>query len=182
MSETSPVVQLSKTFGALSLMSIGGANATVPEIHRQIVGGLHLMSDETFAKLVAIGQTSPGPNVLVVSMIGWSLAGLGGLAAATLAFIGPSGVLALATGRLMTRFEAIGIIGRLRRALAPVAVGFMLASGLVMTQASYIGLPSLLIVAAVAALVLLTRVSPFWGIFAGAFVGVAGYLVSPGSP
>ena len=178
MSE-SPVVQLLKTFGALSLMSIGGANATVPEIHRQIVGGLHLMSDATFAKLVAIGQTSPGPNVLVVSMIGWSLAGLAGLLAATLAFIGPSGAFALATGRLMTRYQAVGIVGRLRKALAPVAVGFMLASGVVMTQASYAGLPSLVIVAAVAALVLLTRVSPFWGIFAGALAGIGVYLVSP---
>ena len=179
MSETSPVVQLLKTFGALSLMSIGGANATVPEIHRQIVGGLHLMSDATFAKLIAIGQTSPGPNVLVVSMIGWSLAGLAGLLAATLAFIGPSGALALATGRLMTRYEAISIVGRLRKALAPVAVGFMLASGVVMTRASCAGAFSIAIVAAVAALVLLTRVSPFWGIFAGALAGVAAYLVSP---
>ena len=179
MSATSPVVQLLKTFGALSLMSIGGANAAVPEIHRQIVDGLHLMSDATFAKLIAIGQTSPGPNVLVVSMIGWSLAGLAGLLVATLAFIGPSGTLALATGRLMTRYETLGIVGRLRKALAPVAVGFMLASGVVMTQASYAGFLSLVIVAAVAALVLLTRISPFWGIFAGAFLGVAAYLVSP---
>ena len=178
MSATSPVVQLLKTFGALSLMSIGGANAAVPEIHRQIVTQLHLLSDATFAKLIAIGQTSPGPNVLVVSMIGWSLAGLAGLAAATLAFIGPSGALALATGRLMARYEAVGIVGRLRKALAPVAVGFMLASGVVMTQASYAGLLSLAIVAAVAALVLLTRVSPFWGIFAGALVGIGAYLVS----
>ena len=174
----SPLGQLFRTFGALSLMSIGGANATVPEIHRQIVGGLHLMSDASFVKLIAIGQTSPGPNVLVVSMIGWSLAGLAGLLVATFSFIGPSGALALATGRLMTRYEGVGIVGRLRKALAPVAVGFMLASGVVMTQAAYAGLLSLVIVAAVAALVTLTRVSPFWGIFAGAFVGIAAYLVA----
>ena len=148
------------------------------EIHRQIVAGLHLISDATFAKLVAIGQTSPGPNVLVVSMIGWSLAGLAGLLVATFAFIGPSGVLALAVGRLMTRYQALGAIGKLRKALAPVAVGFMLASGLVMTQAAYAGVLSLVIVAAVAGLVLATRISPFWGILAGALVGVVSHLAA----
>ena len=178
VSGTSPIGQLFRTFGALSLMSIGGANATVPEIHRQIVDGLHLMNDATFAKLIAIGQTSPGPNVLVVSMIGWSLAGLAGLLVATVAFIGPSGTFALAMGRLMTRYEAVGLVARLRKALAPVAVGFMLASGVVMTQSAYAGLLSLVIAAAVAALVTLTRISPFWGIFAGALVGIAAYLVS----
>jgi chromate transporter len=179
MSDPKLVTQLLKTFGALSLMSIGGANATVPEIHRQIVTQLHLLTDASFAKLIAIGQTSPGPNVLVISMIGWSLAGLLGLLAATVAFIGPSGALALATGRLMTCYEAVGIVARLRKALAPVAVGFMLASGVVMTQAAYAGALSLVIIAGVAALVLLTRVSPFWGIFAGALAGIAAYLVAP---
>ncbi len=175
----SALAQLARTFGGLSVMSIGGANATIPEIHRQIVTGLHWMSDASFAKLVAIGQTAPGPNVLVVSMIGWSLAGIAGLLVATLAFIGPSGALALGVGRLMTRYAALDVIARARRSLAPVAVGFMLASGLVMTRASFTGAASLATVAAVAILVYATRVSPFWGIFAGALFGVLTYLVTP---
>ncbi len=79
--------QLATTFGALSLLSIGGANATLPEVHRQVVDHLHWMNDETFAKLVAIGQTAPGPNVLVISMIGWHMAGVLGMAVATVAII-----------------------------------------------------------------------------------------------
>ena len=173
--------QIVRTFGALSLLSIGGANATIPEIHRQIVTQLHWMSDATFAKLVAIGQTAPGPNVLVVSMIGWSLAGVAGLLAATLSFIGPSGLFALLTGRIMIRYAALEAIGRVRRSLAPVAVGFMLASGVVMTQAAYTGATSLAIVAAVAALVYATRVSPVWGILAGTLVGVLGHLIAASS-
>jgi len=173
----SALPQIVRTFGALSLLSIGGANATIPEIHRQVVAQLHWMSDATFAKLVAIGQTAPGPNVLVISMIGWSLAGVAGLLAATLAFIGPSGLLALATGRLMIRYAALEAIGRVRRSLAPIAVGFMLASGVVMMQAAYTGATSLVIIAAVTALVYATRVSPFWGILAGALVGILDHLV-----
>ena len=152
--------QLVRTFGVLSLLSIGGANATIPEIHRQVVGGLHWMNETTFANLVAIGQTAPGPNVLVISMIGWHMAGVSGMLAATLAIVLPSGVLALLAGRLMTRYAALEWIGLARRALAPIAVGLMLV-----------------IVAAVAGLIVLTRASPFWGSMSGAAVGVAGQLL-----
>ena len=169
------LAQLVMTFGVLSLLSIGGANATIPEIHLQVVDHLHWMSDTTFANLVAIGQTAPGPNVLIVSMIGWHMAGINGMLAATLAIVVPSALLAFALGRLMERYSAMTWIALARRALAPIAVGFMLASGAVMTQATFEGLLSLAIVAAVALLVTLTKTSPFWGILGGAVVGIAGH-------
>ena len=171
--------RLAATFGALSLLSIGGANATLPEIHRQIVEQLHWMSDATFADLVAIGQTAPGPNVLIVSMIGWHMAGLAGLLAATLAIIVPSSILALLLGRLMRRWTQTWWIGLVRRALAPVAIGLMLASGAVMTRAAYAGPLTLVIAASMAALVALTRWSPLWGIAAGAAAGIAAGRLAP---
>ena len=167
--------QLARTFGVLSLLSVGGANATLPEIHRQVVGAMHWMSDATFANLVAIGQTAPGPNVLIVSMIGWHMAGVPGMLVATLAVVLPSAALALVLGRLMTRYAALEWIALARKALAPIAVGFMLASGVIMIKASFEGVLSLMIVAAVAGLVFLTKTSPFWGIMAGALVGVFGH-------
>lgn len=169
--------QLARTFGVLSLLSVGGANATIPEIHRQVVSGLHWMDDATFANLVAIGQTAPGPNVLIVSMIGWHMAGVAGLLVATLAIILPAALLALGVGRAMTRYAALDWIALARQALAPIAVGFMLASGVVMTRATFQGALSLMIVAGVAALVYMTRTSPFWGIVAGAMIGIIGHGV-----
>lgn len=171
------LVQLALTFGLLSLLSIGGANATIPEIHRQMVEVLHWMDDATFAKLIAIGQTAPGPNVLVVSMIGWHVAGVGGLLLATAAFVGPSAVFAVVVGRLMTRYEKLRGIALARRALAPIAVGLMLASGVVMTKVVFDGPLSLAIVASVAVLVYTTKTSPYWGILAGGCVGVAGHAL-----
>ena len=171
------LVHLALTFALLSLLSIGGANATVPEIHRQLVEVHHWMDDKTFADLIAIGQTAPGPNVLIVSMIGWHMAGVAGLLVATAAIVGPSAVLAIAVGRLMTRYEASETIALVRRALAPIAVGFMLASGVVMTKASFEGPLSVLIVACVAAAVYGTKVSPVWGILAGCALGAAGHAL-----
>ena len=167
--------QLVVTFGTLSLLSIGGANATVPEVHRQVVDVLHWMDDATFANLVAIGQTAPGPNVLIISMVGWHMAGVLGLLVATLAVVGPSSLLAFAMGRAMTRYAAVEWIALARKALAPIAVGFMLATGIVMTRATFQGAGSLFVVAAVTGLVYKTRVSPLWGVAAGVVVGILGH-------
>lgn len=167
--------QIGLTFGLLSLISIGGANATVPEIHRQVVDVLHWMDDATFANLIAIGQTAPGPNVLIVSMIGWHVAGLLGLLVASVAIVLPSSLVAIAVGRLVTRFAAVEWIGVTRSALAPIAVGFMLASGYVMSRAAYEGLLSVGIVVSVAAMIALTRRSPLLGIAAGALIGILGH-------
>ncbi len=167
--------QLALTFGLLSLLSIGGANATLPEIHRQVVSVHHWMTDETFATLVAIGQTAPGPNVIIVSIIGWHLAGLAGLLVNSAAIVLPSSVVAVGLGRVVTRHETNEFVASSRRALAPVAVGLMLASGIVMTRASYQNVLSLLITATVAALIYRTRLAPIWTILGGAAFGVVGH-------
>ena len=167
------VASLVATFALLSLLSIGGVNAMVPEIHRQVVDLHHWMDDRAFASLVAIAQIAPGPNLLIVSLIGWSLAGLPGLLAATLAMILPSGLLAIATGRLLARERLRERIAPLRRALAPIALGLMVASSLVMARAAYVDAASLVVTAAVAAIATLTRLSPLWSLGGAAALAVA---------
>ena len=169
------IAQLILTFGVLSLLSIGGANATLPEIHRQVVDQLHWMDDATFVSLTTIGQAAPGPNVLIVSMIGWHMAGLAGLLVATVAIVLPSSLLALGIGNLMTRYAAFAWIGQVRRALSPIALGLMLASGYVMAHAAYVGWLSLVLVTVATAAITLTRASPPALIFGGALIGVVAH-------
>ncbi len=169
------LAELAEVFALLSVLSIGGANATLPEIHRQVVVLHHWMSDATFAQIVAIGQTAPGPNVMVASVIGWQLAGVAGLLVVTLSIVLPSSGLAVAIGRFVARHEEGATIALVRRALAPVALGFMLASSVVMTRAAWQGAGTLVVVATVAAMVVLTRLSPLWGIAGGAIAGLAAH-------
>ena len=169
------LVELAEVFALLSVLSIGGANATLPEIHRQVVVLHHWMSDATFAQIVAIGQTAPGPNVMVASVIGWQLAGVAGLLVVTLSIVLPSSGLAVAIGRFVARQEEGATVALVRRALAPVALGFMLASSVVMTRAAWQGAGTLVVVATVAAMVVLTRLSPLWGIAGGAIAGLAAH-------
>jgi hypothetical protein len=99
------LIQIARVFTALSLVSIGGVNAVLPEIRRQVVDVQGWMNDAAFANLFAISHAAPGPNIIMVSLIGWQLAGLAGLLVATLAIMIPSCSLAFLAGRVVARWS-----------------------------------------------------------------------------
>ncbi|MEJ0094744.1 MAG: chromate transporter [Methylocella sp.] len=169
----SALEQLAATFSLLSLGAVGGANATLPEMHRQIVDNLHLMDDATFANLVALAQTAPGPNVIVMSMMGWHIAGLAGLGVATAAMVLPSSFIALAAERILRRFSASQATSVLKKALAPIAVGLMGAGGLVLARAADSGGLTIALTGGMTLIVGLTRTNPLYGIAMGAIIGAA---------
>src|SRR5439155_16284706 len=74
-SDANPIWTLAWTFGLMSLFAVGGANAAIPEMHRVAVDVQHWMTDQQFADVFAISQMAPGPNVLIVTLIGYSVAG-----------------------------------------------------------------------------------------------------------
>ena len=168
---------LAATFALLSLVSIGGANATLPEIHRQVVALHGWMTDETFAHLFAIAQIAPGPNILVVSLIGWHLAGLGGLAVATMAILVPSSTLAFVSGRVLTRWEGARPVRVIKAGLVPIAVGLILASGLVTARSSDHAALAWAITGVSAVLFAFTRRNPLWLLAGGAAAGLGGALL-----
>ena len=62
-------------FVVLSLLAVGGAITTVPDMHRFIVAEHHWLTDAQFTASIAIAQAAPGPNVLFVAVLGWNVAG-----------------------------------------------------------------------------------------------------------
>jgi chromate transporter len=165
--------QIALTCGTLSIVSIGGANAALPEIHRQAVDLLGWMNDETFAHLFAIAQIAPGPNILLVSLIGWHVAGLAGLLVATIAILAPSSLLAFGVGRAVAHWENAVWVRIAKTALAPIGVGLILASGIVAARAADQALLSYAITAASAAFIVLSGRNPLWALAAGALIGLA---------
>lgn len=167
------LAELARTFALLSLVSIGGVNALLPEIHRQVVDIHGWMNDAAFATAFAIANASPGPNVIFVSLIGWQVAGLSGLLVATLALLIPSSALAYFAGRVLTRWSHHPVVAVLRAALIPVALGMMLASGLSMMRTVDHDTVTVLISLATTAFVYTTRRNPLWALGSGAIVNVA---------
>ena len=92
-------------FALMSLFAIGGANSAVPEMHRFAVDVQHWLTDQQFSDTFALAQLTPGPNVIIVTLIGYHVAGLAGALVATLAMCGPTCVFAYFAGRASERFK-----------------------------------------------------------------------------
>ena len=170
---TTLLIQIARVFALLSLVSIGGANAVLPEIRRQVVEVQGWMNDATFANLFAISHAAPGPNIILVSLIGWQLAGLAGLMVATLAIMIPSCSLAFVVSRAVTRWSNRRWVGLLKEGMVPVALGLILASGIAMMRTADHDALTLTISIATAVFVLFSRRNPLWAIAAGTLVSIA---------
>lgn len=166
-------LQILLTFAVLSLVAVGGANAVLPEMHRQLVELRGWLDDATFAQLYALAQAAPGPNILVASVMGWRIAGAAGMAMATIGMLAPAAVLAWGVAGLMHRLRNAPWLKPAQAGLVPVAVGLLLAAGLVMAGASsQFGLLPLVIVAASTIFVWRTSYSPLWVLAGGGLLGL----------
>ncbi len=74
------LLTLAGYFALMSLFAIGGANGAIPEMHRLVVETRGWMTDRQFADMFALAQVTPGPNVIIVTLIGYHVAGIAGAA------------------------------------------------------------------------------------------------------
>lgn len=164
------------TFALMSLFAVGGANSAIPEMHRVAVDVQHWMTDKQFADAFAISQLSPGPNVLIVTLIGYSVAGVGGALVATLAMCGPTAILAYYVSGLLRRSSGSRWPAIIQAALVPLSIGLMAASALILALASDRSWTAALLTIVAAALAVATKLNPFWILAAGGLLGFAGVV------
>jgi chromate transporter len=171
-----PIWSLVWTFGLMSLFAVGGANAAIPEMHRIAVEVNHWMTDRQFADIYAISQLSPGPNVLIVTLIGYAVAGFGGALMATLAMCVPTAALAYYVSRWLRRSTTSRWPSIIQTALVPLSIGLMAASALIVAQTADRNWAAVLLTLAVAATAYATRLNPLWLLLAGGVLGFAGVI------
>jgi chromate transporter len=171
-----PILALISTFALMSLFAVGGANAAIPEMHRIAVDVQHWMTDKQFADVFAISQLSPGPNVLIVTLIGYSVAGIAGALAATLAMCAPTAVLAYCVSHFLRRSSHSRWPGIMQAALVPLSIGLMGASGLILALTSDRTWTAGLMTAVAAVAAFATRLHPLWLLLAGGCLGFAGVI------
>jgi chromate transporter len=171
-----PIATLVWTFGLMSLFAVGGANSAIPEMHRVAVDVHRWMTDKQFADAFAISQLSPGPNVLIVTLIGYSVAGVFGALAATLAMCGPTAILAYYVSGILQRSSQSRWPAIIQAALVPLSIGLMGASALILALTSDTSWIAALITVATAVVAFATRLNPFWMLAAGGVLGFAGVI------
>lgn len=167
---------LALRFGVLSLIAVGGATTVVPEMHRWLVESAGWISDPEFAQLYAIAQAAPGPNVLIVTLLGWKLAGLAGAVVATLAICAPSGLLTYGMAQVWHRCRGARWRVAVQTGMAPLTVGLILATGYILAQAADRDWATVAVTATTTLVVLATRLNPLWLLGAGGVFGMLGWL------
>lgn len=170
------LAQLAIDFSLLSLITVGGVITVLPEMHRTVVDVHGWMSDTEFAHLFALAQAAPGPNILVVSLIGWKVAGLAGAVVATGAVCAPSSILTYIVSSIWQRFRGNRWRELIEDGLVPVTVGLMLAGGYLITLAADHSPLAFVVTGVTAGTVLATRIHPLWLLAAGGMLGIAGWV------
>jgi chromate transporter len=167
---------LATNFVVVSFMAVGGVNAVLPEIHRRVVDVHGWMPTERFTDLFAIAQAAPGPNLIVVTLLGWEIAGTAGALVATLAIAGPTSVIAYFVGQIWHRYRFARWRIAIQSGITPITIGLVAASGFVLARATDSGLVAAAITLGTALAMTFTRIHPFVYLAIGGAVGSAGFL------
>lgn len=152
------VLALLLVFSPLSILSIGGGQATIPAMQHQTVLTHHWLTNREFADMFAISRAAPGPSSLIAALIGWQVFGFWGAVAATLAMFLPSCLLMYAVSTWWHRSQDSPIRRAIERGLAPIAVALVFATALTVLRAAHAGALALATVAVVCLLQSTTRI------------------------
>ncbi len=177
----STYLQLVILFGSLSLMSIGGGNAVLPEMHLRSVSQDHWLTNAQFADLFSISQTAPGPSILIVGMVGYAaglpvggvMGGVLGGVIATAAMVIPAASLVYGITLFWQKAEQSKWRIAVEKGFAPLTVGLILASSLVMSRAADHDWKAYLLTAVCTLIFVRTKLNPLLIV---AVAGVIGYF------
>jgi len=175
----SKLVDLVNVFALLSILAVGGGTAVLPQMKHETVVQHQWISAEQFTDIYSLGQLSPGPNMNMVTVIGYHVAGVPGAIVVLLAFYLPSCTLVFVVGRLWDHFEGSPWRDAIQRGMAPITVGLMLSgvyaigrtATLNLEHSTRFNLTTVAITLVVATVLLRRHVNPALLILAGGAVG-----------
>lgn len=163
-------------FLTLSLLAVGGAITTVPDMQRFVVREQGWLTDAQFTASVALAQAAPGPNVLFVAVIGFNVGGLAGVAATMAGTLLPSTTLAFAATRWGERNRESRVLRAFTTGMAPLTIGLLVATSWILLGPTRTQWTAVALMLGTLAFMLRTKYSPLWPIAVGAVAGVMGWV------
>ncbi|MCO5732683.1 chromate transporter [Rhizobium sp. SSA_523] len=167
------LLALALIFTELSLMAFGGGYAVLPEIQRRVVEVQHWATPAEFSALFALAQAAPGPNMMIVPLIGWHVAGLPGLLVTSLAKFLPSSIVTCLAVSAWERFRDRPWRAVVQAGLLPITAGLVASSAVVITMASVTHVWLAVLTGITAAISIFTRAHPVAVLALGAVSGLA---------
>jgi chromate transporter len=180
-------LQLFTKYLTLSLLSIGGGITTAPEMHRYLVDQQRWLTDPQFNASIAIAQAAPGPNILFVALMGWTvgtnaggmLTGLLGVLVTMLGIMLPSTTLTYMAAQWGHRNRELRAVRAFKQGMAPIVVALLIATGWILASAHHNPATDwrLWLVTAIAALIIWRmKIHLLWLLGAGALLGWFGLI------
>lgn len=182
-------------FASLSLLAVGGAITTAPDMHRYLVSEQGWLSEAQFTSSIALSQAAPGPNVLFVALLGWNVglnAGGGpsvgwlawgwallGVVVSLVAIMLPSSVLTYTATQWGHRNRELRAVRAFKTGMAPIVIALLIATGWLLTGSHdhpARDWPLWLLTAVATLLVWRTRIHLLWLIGAGGLLGALGWV------
>lgn len=171
----------------LSLLSIGGAISTLPDMHRYLVNQQHWLSETQFNASVALAQAAPGPNVLFIALMGWNVglntgsiwAGLFGVLITMTGILLPSTTLTYFAARWGHQNRELRAVRSFKLGMTPLVIGLLVATGWIISAAHNVpqkDWPLWLLTATCALIVWRTRLHLLWLLGCGAILGACGIV------
>ena len=157
-------------FTPLSFLTIGGGTSIIADMHRQMVQGYHWFTDEQFLNVFGLSRLTPGPGSLIVTMLGWKVAGAAGAIVASLAIFVPSSLLVFALAHIWGRYRGAKWQRAVEMGLAPIAAGMVLTSSFSLLEAATGGVVTWIVAGAATLVLLATRINPLYLLAGGAVV------------
>lgn len=174
-------------FLMLSLLAVGGAITTAPDMHRYLVEQQQWLTDAQFTASIALAQAAPGPNVLFIALLGWSvglnaggmLTGLLGVFVTMFGILLPSTTLTYLAARWSHRNRELRAVRAFKQGMAPIVIALLLSTGWILASAH--GNPAKdwglwLMTVIVALIIWRTRLHLLWLLGAGALLGWFGLV------
>ena len=188
-------LELFMHFAALSLLAVGGAITTAPDMQRFLVVEQGWLDGEQFSNSIALAQAAPGPNILFVPLLGWNIGlnAAGGLGAGwyglALALLGvflsmlgimlPSSILTFTASRWGHRNREMRAVRAFKQGMAPLVIALLVATGWILAanhKADTHHLALWAVTAVSALIVWKTRIHILWLLGAGAIAGWMGWI------
>ena len=192
---TAPILSLQWTdwldlfvhYLSLSLLAVGGAITTAPEMHRYLVSQQHWLSEVQFNSSIAIAQAAPGPNILFVALMGWNIginsgshaAALLGVLIAMSGLLLPSTTLAYLAARWGHRNRELRVVRAFKQGMAPIVIALLCATGWILASAHShpaTDWPLWLLTAATSLIIWRSKLHLLWLLAAGAILGALGWV------
>ncbi len=170
------LADLAATFAYLSLLTVGGGLAAFPALKVLAVDTHHWLTFPELLHFYSLGQLAPGPNMMMVTAVGMSVAGAPGAVVALVCFIGPTALLTFSVGRLWTRIATWRWRPAIQHGLGSVSVGLVLAGGITMGRGAITDPLMAMIAVAVFLALFLTRVNPAVPILGSGALAYVAYL------